>query len=580
MTQFKHAIAVIALSTSALISGCATTPDTPTSDAPYARPTPTSKPDKAGERLVRPFDRDTLYELLVAEFAGKRNRADLALGKYHKQAHQTRDLGVIERANAIARYLGSHQVTLDTAMLWLEVDPTSTPAREIAASQYIRSGQLDKAMELIEELLALDIDVQFEFLLQGLDQTDARMREQVLRDLELINQRYPGREQLWFTKGVIEQRMELQDAALVSFQHAININPGYVNAIIAATNLMEDMGLSAESLTFLAGKVRELPKNRNLGINYARRLIRANRLEEAQKEFGRLVALYPNDPELILSLALLAWENKQVELAKAQFSRLIELNQRRDEAHQYLGKILAQEGEFDQARGHFLQVSIGAHFTAARIQLAMSLHEQGRMPEAQHALAQARELAPRFAEQFYLAEIELLSKDEDYAKALSTAERALAEQPESLSLLYSRALLLIRFDRFAEMEQDLRAILAQQADHPAALNALGYTLADRNERLEEAYELINKAYELSPEDPAIIDSLGWVAYRLGDLERAINLLQKAYERFPDQEVAAHLGEVLWVNGQTEQAQSIWQEGLQRTPNSKIIRDTMNRLLQD
>lgn len=576
MTQILTTCAAFGLSAVLLLGGCAT--QTASTDAPAAaKPAPLSA-TAPEPRLVRPFEKDTLYELLVAEFAGKRERADLALGKYHKQAHQTRDLGVIERANAIARYLGSHQVALDTAMLWMEVDPESTQAREVAASQYIRDGQLDKAMVLINELLAKDVDVQFEFLLQGLDQADIQVREQVLRDLELINQRYPGREQLWFTKGVIEERMGRSEQALASFQQALSIHPGYINAILGTANLLEQLGQQPQSLEFLATKTQELPKNRNLGINYARKLIGAQKLVEAQAEFSRLAAQYPDDPELILSLGLLAWQNEHLELAKAQFLRLLELNQRRDDAHYYLGRIFTQQENHDRAQQHFLQIRLGKQFANARIQVALSLQEQGKLADARQSLADARALSTKDTEAFYLAEIELLNDARHYDQALAVAEQALAESPDSLALRYSRALMLTHFDRFTEMEQELRQVLADDPNHAAALNALGYTLADRNERLDEAYELINKANELSPNDAAIIDSLGWIAYRRGELAKAIELLRKAYDMFPDQEVAAHLGEVLWVDGQHDAAKAVWQEGLEKAPDSKKIREAMDRLM--
>ncbi len=537
-----------------------------------------AKSDAEEEEITRPFDRETLYDLLVAEFAGKRNRADVALGKYLKQAHKSRDPAVTARATRIARYLGAHQAALDSAMLWMEIEPDNLEAKEIAATELIRFGQMDRAINLLEELLAANAQVNFEFLLRGLQGADADRRAHVLNRLNKLIETHPENAQLWFTKGAIEQIEKRWESALNSFSQALEINPQYTNALLAKSKQLISLGRDQEALAFTRQATRDYPKNKRIGITYARMLISAQKLVEAQGEFGRLASLYPNDPDLILSLALISWENDLTDTAKAQLNRLIDMRQRESEAHTYLGRIAASEKDFNTAIEHFTKVHRGANYPQARIQLALIYAEIGEYVKAHNVLVIAREEMPDHEAQFYLAESEILTRQEKIPEAIELLTGALETHQEDTGILYTRAMLLEQVDEYDQMETDLRKIISREPNNTAALNALGYTFADRNERLEEAASLIEKAYQLDPNDPAIIDSMGWIKYRMGDTETALTYLRKAYEAFQDQEIAAHLGEVLWVIGQQEEAAQIWTEALKENPDSKILKRVMDRFI--
>lgn len=559
------------------LAGCASFPGAEKGPGGDITRTADATPEEQ-EPASRPIDRETLYDLLVAEFAGKRNRADVALGKYLKQAHKSRDPLVTARATRIARYLGAHQAALDSAMLWIEIEPDSIEAKEIAATELIRFGQMDRAINLLEDLLAANAKVNFEFLLRGLQGSDQDRRAHVLNRLNKLIQTHPNNPQLWFTKGAIEQIEKRWESALNSFSKALQLDPQYTNAILAKSKQLVALGRDQEALEFTHQATRDFPKNKRIGITYARMLIASQQLVEAQGEFGRLAALYPNDPDLILSLALISWENKLTDTAKAQLNRLIDMHQRENEAHTYLGRIAASEKDYATAIEHFAKVHRGPHYAQARIQLALIYAKIGEFVKAHSVLSIAREEMPKKEVQFYLAESEILTKQDKIQAAIDLLNEALDKHPENTGILYTRAMLLEQIDAYEQMETDLRAILSQEPNNTAALNALGYTFADRNERLDEAVDLIEKAYELNPNDPAIIDSMGWIKYRLGDTESALTYLRKAYEAFQDQEIAAHLGEVLWVIGQQEEAAAIWQEALKENPDSKILKRVMDRFI--
>ena len=558
------------------LSGCATLG---TSDStPEKQTAPTVETTEAKEEITRPFDRETLYDLLVAEFAGKRNRADVALGKYLKQAHKSRDPAVTARATRIARYLGAHQAALDSAMLWMEIEPDNLEAKEVAATELIRFGQMDRAINLLEELLAANARVNFEFLLRGLQGADQDRRAHVLNRLNTLIETHPDNAQLWFTKGAIEQIEKRWESALNSFSTALQIDPQYTNAILAKAKQLSALGRDQEALAFTRQATRDYPKNKRIGITYARMLISAQKLVEAQGEFGRLAARYPNDPDLILSLALISWENKMTDTAKVQLQRLVSMRQRENEAHTYLGRIAASEKDFETAIEHFAKVSRGPQYAQARIQLALIYAEVGEFVKSHNVLNIAREEMPENEIQFYLAESEILTRQDKTRQAIELLTGALDKHPEDTGILYTRAMLLETLDDYEQMEADLRNILSREPNNAAALNALGYTFADRNERLDEAADLIEKAYALEPNDPAIIDSMGWIKYRLGDKEAALTYLRKAYEAFQDQEIAAHLGEVLWVLGQQEEAARIWTEALKDNPDSEVLKRVMDRFI--
>ncbi len=578
MLIFKKKFTLLAALTSLFLAGCSTM-KSPTKDASTSTSQATN--DTTHTQVnTRSFDRETLYDLLVAEFAGKRNRADVALGKYLKQAHKSRDPAVTARATRIAQYLGAHQAALDSAILWTEIEPDNLEAKQTAASELIRLGQMDKAINLIEELLNANAKVNFEFLLQGLRGANQDRRTYVLQRLNKLIETHSDSEQLWFTKGVIEQTEKRWESALASFNKALAISPEYTNAILAKSKQLNALGRDQEALEFTLQAARDLPKNKRIGMAYARMLIRSQKFSQAQKEFSRLAALYPSDPDLILSLALISWENDQIDAAKAQLQQLLQLRQRTNEAHTYLGRIAASEKALDKAIYHFEHVHRSTHYPQARIQLALVYAYKGNFEKAYQVLAAARSEMPNMAVRFYLAESELLSDEQKIPAAIALLNKAVAEHPEDNKLLYTRAMLLEQVNNHEQMELDLRGILSREPDNTAALNALGYTFADRNERLDEAADLIEKAYRLSPNDPAIIDSMGWIKYRQGDAEAALTYLRKAYEAYQDQEIAAHLGEVLWVTGKQQEARTIWNEALKENPESKILKQVIDRFKPD
>lgn len=323
--------------------------------------------------------------------------------------------------------------------------------------------------------------------------------------------------------------------------------------------------------------IRQNPDDKRLRLTYARQLLEQQQLEAARAQFGELLERNPEDDDLRLTLALVDFEAKEWAAAREHLQELVVRDSHTDAAHYNLGRIAEQEGDRAAALDAYAKVGPGNDYLPAQLRRTELLVKAGQGEQALRLLAAARDSQPDYALQLYLIEIDSLANQRRIDAAWQSAGQALASYPDDLNLLYSRAMLAEKRGDLAGLERDLRFILEREPDNAMALNALGYTLADRTTRYAEARELIERAHELNPDDPAILDSLGWVQYRLGNLKAAEDYLRRALERMPDAEIAAHLGEVLWVSGQRGAARDVWRRALQDTPDSDILRDTLRRL---
>ena len=525
------------------------------------------------------LEAETLYDLIVAEMASKENRLDVTLGNYLKQAHYTRDPNIIARATRVAKYIGANQATLDAATLWLEVEPDNTEALQAVTIQLLRLEKYDEALKQMDKLLLQSDNPNFDFLIRQSKNVDKETRANIITGLNSLAIKFPSNARLWFTKAIMEEQQGEKSTALTSAQHSIEIDPSYVAAKIFTAKTQQALDLHEDALKTLKHAVKKHSEHKRLRIIYARLLIKQNKLKKAQEQFEYLIKKNPHDSDLILSLALLSWENKLDKQAKKYLNRLINNSQKVDDAHTYLGQIYASEKRYKKAIEHYQQVKNGPSFTAARIQQALMYGALKNPQKAIELLHQASIERPKSKTQFIVTESEILIEDKRLDEAYTLLDKALADTPQDASLLYSRAMLAEKMNNLEQLENDLRSIIAADPNSALALNALGYTLADRSERLEEALELINKAAIIEPDDPAIIDSLGWVYYKLGNQKMALQHLRKAYKLYGDHEIAAHLGEALWTNGQQAEAESIWKSSAVKYPDSPILKKVMDQYLK-
>jgi tetratricopeptide (TPR) repeat protein len=335
-----------------------------------------------------------------------------------------------------------------------------------------------------------------------------------------------------------------------------------------------------QAIAFLKKELKgPLAKNYEVRMTYGRLLMNSKHMDEAREQFQTLNKQHPDIPDVLYALGLLDLQTDHLEDGERHFKRLIELGERRMEASYHLGLIAEFKQEPEAAIKWFSAVTQGQFFHHSQLKLASLLSRQGKADDALDLLHELATEIPQEKLQIYLLEGEILYQAKRYQEAYDLHDRALEEMPEETRLLYGRAMAAERLNLLEKTEADLTTVLSLEPNNVQALNGLGYTLADRTERYEEAYNYLQRAIELSPEDPAVIDSMGWVLYRMGRHQDAIQHIQRAYDALKDPEVAAHLGEVLWANGQHDKARQVWDDALQHAPDHNILLDTMKRFGQ-
>ena len=309
----------------------------------------------------------------------------------------------------------------------------------------------------------------------------------------------------------------------------------------------------------------------------AKILLRLDRMDDALKAYGDLHNRYPDDAEVRFTLALLSYERQMPYRAKGLLTPLVNHTQLGDRANYYLGLILMDLEDPDAALTHFKQVQPGQEFIPASAEAARLIANNHSLEAAAGFLQQQSERSPKDSADLIGLKADMLSENDHLEEALGAYRDGLAIAPDNTHLLYGRAMLYARLDNIVSMEQDLTRVIELEPNNAEALNALGYTLADKTPRIEEALTLIRRAFVLAPQSAAVTDSLGWAYFRLGDLQQAEKYLKRAYEKMHDHEIAAHYGELLWATNRRSRALQVWKRALRDTPKSRIIKETLRRL---
>lgn len=523
----------------------------------------------------RAFPNDSVYPLLLAEFALRRRNFDVALQQYAKQAPLLRDPGVSAHTTHLAQYMSREQEAFEAVQLWVELEPDNLEANNTLAILLIRQGRTMDALPHLALLARNGEEANFPTLLNGFNELEPGEQAELLAGIDTLLVEMPRDVQLLLTKALAQAELDQFDPALATLEQIFAVEPDQKQAALVEARILLAQN-NPQPYTRLQRLLEKDPQDTQVRLQYAR-LLTTNDMQAAQEQFEILSAQSPRNGELLLSLALINRETGNDEGAKAYLHQLLALEQHIDEAHYYLGRIAEQEGDLQTAVYHYKQVEDGREFLVANGRLGTLLFEDGQQAEYRAWLAQLREQYPERAEQLYGMEADLLARSDELAAALALLNQSLLELPDSTALRYARSMLAEQQGDLDLMESDLRLILAAEPTNATAMNALGYTLANRTQRYTEAYELISGALDLQPNEPAILDSMGWVLYRMNRNEEALDYLTRAYAAFPDPEVAAHLGEVLWVSGETDTARTVWQGALLKDPDNAILAETLRRL---
>ncbi|NOZ37683.1 MAG: tetratricopeptide repeat protein, partial [Gammaproteobacteria bacterium] len=310
-----------------------------------------------------------------------------------------------------------------------------------------------------------------------------------------------------------------------------------------------------------------------------RKLIDEKKYEQAREQFNEVLERKPGHVDALYSKGLLGLQLRKLDEAQASFEKLLKIGKRVSEANFYLGELYEIKKQPQQAMKYYRGVKKNPQHIEAQIRIAGLLAGMGKLDAARSQLHRIQAPTLEVQLRLYLAEGELLQAAGQSDEAFELYTQALEHMPANARLLYARALVAEKIGRLNIAIQDLQLILKNQPDDIEALNALGYTLVDKTDRLQEGMNYIKKALARKPDDPAIMDSAGWGYYRLGKYNQALELLHRAYAKMPDPEIASHLGEVLWVSGNQAAARKIWDDALQQTPKHELLRKVMRRFME-
>lgn len=585
----------------ALASQPLTTAAAPT-PAP-TRPNAGAGPDESADRergalpeidLTGPL----LFQIMAAEVALQRGDAGAAYATYLSAARSTRDPRLARRAGEIALVARASAQALEAVQLWFELAPDSREAKQATAALLIANGRHAEAAPLLEEQLKQAADPVDELariqrtLARGPDRAGAftildglaqPYRDDARRGFEVRLILANGAHAAGLAKRSVEEaraalalRPDSERAALVTAQ------------FLARPEGKDSVEGRAQALALLQEFLLRNPDAVEVRAMYARLLVADNSFAQAREQFAEVLKRDARNLDALYALGVLTMDGKPPRTeSRRYFEQFVEAVEQApgagrdpDPAYLNLARLAEDERRYDEALRWLARIDEGEQYVAARARQALVLGKMRRVDEARKLLTETAAQPARSSDeriQLALAEGQLLRGARRYQDAFDTLATALKQTPDNTNLLYDTAMAAEKLDRIDVMETHLRQMMKLRPDDAHAYNALGYTFADRNVRLAEALELVSQALKLSPTDAYILDSMGWVHFRIGDLAKARDYLERAWQQRPEAEVGAHLGEVLWQMGARDDARRIWRAAAAADQDNESLRSALQRL---
>ncbi len=524
------------------------------------------------------FSEEQLYETIISEINAQQGNIREASDSYFDLAFETRDLGIIRRASQFASASGDINALVQLGLLWTEIAPDEVEPHLMLSLQLLDAGRFEDAVNHMASVIDLGGQIDFGAVLARTQRMPSSRRERLIENLRQLHNLYPDEQSIQYAIVELLQQNQQPEDALAELQLLKQNQGNSPAALLIEAQLLQRLEQPQRALRVLKNGVRSFPEDKPLRFNYARLLMQDEEYDDARRQFEILVEQDPDDYETLFSIALLDIEMEDYDEAARLLTDLIYAEYRSNDSHFYLGYIAEQREQLEQAISHYRSVQIGAqNFVAAQQQATRFAIQLEQYDEAHTWLVDLSRGQPRLEVLFSNIEASFLLQEQKYDRAGLVLNEMLQRYPNDTDLLFTRVLLHDGLNDMASSEQDLQRIITLLPDDSRALNHLGYMLADRTTRFEEALELIERAISISPDEPAIIDSLAWAQYKLGRYEEALSNLRRAFAAFPDHEVASHLGEVLWVSGQENEAIEIWNDALEEAPDSDLIKEAMQRL---
>lgn len=542
---------------------------------PAAKTTATEPAESAAlpRQVLRP---EWMQQLLLAEIALRRGQGSVGLSLYRELAEATRDPRLARRAMEIALHLHQPEAALAMARLWRALEPEAPQSRQAMIMLLSMTQRHDELAEFLSAALAAEGD-NIDAALIHLPRIFARQRdrEAVRALIDKVTEPYLERGQAHYARALTAWQSGDAAAARISVDRALELASNLEPAALLRAELTQPPFAAIDDLRAF---VRDHPAASEARLLLARLLVSEKRYDQARREFSALLDKASDNAEMLNAVALLSLQLKDYAAAEKHFRRLMALDS--DEANRarlYLGQIAEETQRPDEALAWYGQIGAGSQYLPARLRMASLLKQQGKLDEARALLRDSSAASRDERAQLIVGEAQMLRDAKRLTEAMAVLQAGLSDFPDHPELLYDTALLAERLGNLELLEKHLRRLIELKPDHAHAYNALGYSLADRNLRLDEARALIEKALELAPDDAFILDSKGWLLYRTGDLPGALAVLQDAYQKRNDPEIAAHLGEVLWKLNRRDEAKKLWAEAAKAHPDNEVLVETRRRL---
>ncbi|CAH1385529.1 tetratricopeptide repeat protein [Candidatus Nitrotoga sp. M5] len=526
---------------------------------------------KQAELPKQELTEEMLYEYLLGDMALQRGQPELATQLYLKLANSTRD----PRLARYAAHLAFETRQMDKAMsafnLWLEIEPDSLLAKQALATLLVSGGKLDEARPHLVSLLAAategvgNIFTQISSMIASYPDKNAAFN--LLRELA---QPYPRVAEARWVLAQVAEAAGQHELALKEAQQAYALRPEWDSAVLLNAQLMQSAA-PQKALALLKKYLETYPDTKEVRLFYARALTQQKQNREARSEFQKLLNEYPDNADLAFAVGLLSLDMGELDRGEKELQQAL-TNRKKDEnvVYYYLGQLSEAKKHDEDAMKNYSKVRGGEYNFNARLRMAYLTNKLGKLDEARQLLHKTASKNNKERIQLTMVEAQILRDAQQFESAYQVVMLGLEKLPNQPELMYEAAMLANKIGKLDAFEQMMRKLIEIEPDNAQVYNALGYGMLERNERISEAMKLVEKAYQLDPDDAGIIDSMGLGYYRLGNMSKSVEFLRRAYAAYPDPEIAAHLGEVLWMQGEEEQAKKIWSEALKSNPDSTVL----------
>ena len=519
----------------------------------------------------RPFDEDTLYNLLLGELSIMEQDLPSGIMFYAREARTSQDPGVAQRAALLSRYHRDSSVAVDLAKLWHQLDPESPNSTTNYADMLARTNRPIEAMNVLEETYKNSGNANFEVLRNG--RMSAEQRRNILSRLETLNQDNESNQSLIFTIVLLLKADDQNEKALAQVKQLHRLVDDSTKLAFIEANLLAELERHRDAAKVLGKALNKNPENKQMHIEYARMLSKYD-MRAAEKEFEDLLKDSPNDVKLLMAHSLAAIENSHYQKARESLNQLVSMHRSHDFANYHLGEIAHLEDKPELAVSYYKKVQLSDFFGAATEAILNIYSENAQEESAIAYLDLLRAQFPQHAAKLWAYQAAYYRDNDDLAGAYDALSQGIISLPTNAQLRIERSFVSDKQNRTDLAEKDLRWVIGQDPNNAGALNALGYMLTTKTDRYSEALELIEKAIAIKPNDAAIRDSLGWIYYKLGRHNDAETALVRAFQSYPDDEIASHLIELYWVTKQKDKARDLYQSLPKNDKGYPLVEETI------